>query len=120
MVYIVLWLATLSTFAVEDISRQAGGEGGTDSVVEYGGESALSFAPPPEGEGPQKYCVRITSYRRRLLDEDNLCEKFHVDTLRYVGLLPNDKPNEVRILVRQEKIKTEEPERTIIEIWTKD
>jgi len=30
----------------------------------------------------QRFLVRVVSVRKRLLDEDNLCEKFHVDLLR--------------------------------------
>lgn len=61
-----------------------------------------------------KYVVRITSYRTRLLDEDNLAEKYHVDACRYAGLLPSDAPDKTTIQVRQIKVRKEEECRTEI------
>lgn len=63
-----------------------------------------------------KFLVRVTSFRRRLLDEDNLCEKYHVDCARYAGLLPGDDPSQARIETRQEKVRSKEEERTEIVI----
>lgn len=60
--------------------------------------------------------VRVTSYRRRLLDEDNLCEKFHVDCCRYAGILSSDAPDKTHITVSQVKVKTTAEERTEITI----
>lgn len=60
--------------------------------------------------------VRVTSCRRRLLDEDNLCEKYHVDLLRYSGILPSDEPGKTKIEVSQVKVGSKDPERTEIEI----
>ena len=60
--------------------------------------------------------VRVTSVRKRLLDEDNLCEKFHVDCCRYAGLIRNDSPGEAKIEVAQRKAAKGEAEKVIIEI----
>lgn len=65
---------------------------------------------------PRKFLVRVTSFRRRLLDEDNLCEKYHVDCCRYSGLLAEDAPGQARIVTSQEKVSRKEDERTEIEI----
>ncbi len=62
------------------------------------------------------YVVRVTSYRTRLLDEDNLCEKYHVDGCRYAGLLPSDAPAKARIIVTQKKVATKKQEKTLITI----
>lgn len=62
------------------------------------------------------FFIRVTSFRRRLLDEDNLCEKFHVDLCRYVGVLPDDSAAKARIVTTQEKVSRAEEERTEIEI----
>lgn len=59
-----------------------------------------------------KYLVRITSYRRRLLDVDNLAEKYHVDALRYAGLLPSDAPNSCSIETSQIKVQKKDQECT--------
>lgn len=64
----------------------------------------------------QRFLVRVTSRRRRLLDEDNLCEKYHVDLLRYAGLIPDDAPDKVKIEVGQVKVGSKEPEEVVIEI----
>lgn len=60
--------------------------------------------------------VRITSVRRRLIDEDNICEKFIIDGLRYAGLLLSDAPDKTHIQTSQRKCKKEEFEHTEIEI----
>jgi hypothetical protein len=63
-----------------------------------------------------KFSVRVTSFRHRLLDEDNICAKYHVDLCRYAGILPSDAPATTRIQATQEKIRSEEKEYTLIEI----
>lgn len=69
-----------------------------------------------EGSNPVRFLVRVTSFRIRLLDEDNLCEKYHVDCCRYAGVLPDDAPAQTRIEVRQEKVRSKEQERIEIAI----
>lgn len=61
-----------------------------------------------------KFFVRVVSFRRRLLDEDNLCEKFHVDCVRYAAIIPSDAPGRCRIVTTQEKVRSKEEERTEI------
>jgi len=60
--------------------------------------------------------VVVTSFRRRLLDEDNLAVKWHVDALRYAGILYQDSPDRVSIKANQIKVKSKEEERTEITI----
>lgn len=55
--------------------------------------------------------------RVRLLDEDNLCEKYHVDCCRYAGLIPDDAPSLVRIQTLQRKARRGEAEHTQVEIY---
>ena len=62
--------------------------------------------------------VVVTSYRTRLLDEDNLCEKYVVDCCRYAGVLAADSPGQTKIEVRQEKVGKGEPEFTRVQIFT--
>ncbi|PTY03317.1 hypothetical protein DB346_05405 [Verrucomicrobia bacterium LW23] len=65
--------------------------------------------------GCQRYRVRIISHRRRLLDQDNACAKYHIDSLRYAGLLPNDAPALCRIEpVEQIQVATEAEEKTVV------
>lgn len=65
------------------------------------------------------FLVRVTSVRRRLLDDDNLCEKYLVDALRYSGLLPGDSPRTTRIETGQRQAKEGEDEHTLVEIFTR-
>jgi hypothetical protein len=60
--------------------------------------------------------VRVVSYRRRLLDEDNLSEKYFVDCCRYAGLIPGDGPEQTKIEVSQVKVVRKEEERTQLTI----
>lgn len=69
-----------------------------------------------EGTG-KRILVRVTSVRKRLLDEDNLCEKYHIDLCRYAGILPSDAPGETKIETTQRKAGKEEQEHTLIEVF---
>ena len=70
-----------------------------------------------EGRSSERFLVCVTSVRKRLLDEDNLCEKFHVDLCRYAGCIPSDAPECAKIEVSQRKAKRGEIEHTVIEIY---
>lgn len=65
----------------------------------------------------QRLLVRVTSVRTRLLDEDNLCEKYAVDLCRYAGILPDDSPDKIKIQVCQRKAGKGNQEQVIIEIY---
>jgi len=70
-----------------------------------------------EGRNRQRVLVRVTSIRSRLLDEDNLCEKYHVDLLRYAGVISGDSAAEVKIETGQRKVQKGEVERIVIEVY---
>lgn len=67
-------------------------------------------------ENPRCRILRITSYRTRLLDTDNLCPKYFVDALRYAGTIRDDSTKHIDLQVRQEKVKHRKEEKTVIEI----
>jgi len=67
-----------------------------------------------EAPNTGRFRVRITGYRRRLLDPDNLCAKYFVDCLRYAGLIPNDREQDITLEVGQIKVAKKENERTEI------
>lgn len=77
----------------------------------------LDDYPPDQGGDSAKYLVRITSIRNCLLDEDNLCEKFHVDCLRYAGIIPSDAPDTTHIETTQRRCAQGEEEKTLIEVF---
>jgi Holliday junction resolvase RusA-like endonuclease len=69
-----------------------------------------------QGSDTARFLIRVTSFRRRLLDEDNLCEKYVVDCCRYAGFIPDDAPGATHIETRQEKVGSKAEERTEISI----
>jgi len=96
-----------------------------DNHTERAGEAAklernLRNGPLAKSEAekgnPERVLVRVTSVRRRLIDEDNLAEKYHVDCCRYAGLIHGDEPDQTKIEVCQRKAEKDEAEHTIIEI----
>ena len=72
-------------------------------------------AAPREEAHPSRVTVRLVSYRKRLLDPDNLAggAKYFIDALRYEGLIPGDAPDQIDLQISQVKCKDE---RTEIEI----
>ena len=78
--------------------------------------AALGQSEAQKGD-PSFFLVRITSVRKRLLDEDNLSEKYHVDCCRYAGIIPGDAPHQIKIETRQRKADKGEVEETIVEIY---
>jgi len=65
---------------------------------------------------PRFYLVRVTSVRSRLIDTDNLVPKWHIDALRYAGILPSDAPDKARIETSQRKAKDGEAPHTQIQV----
>jgi hypothetical protein len=69
-----------------------------------------------EAGDTSRFHVRVVSFRRKLCDPDNLCPKYFIDCLRYAEIIPDDRPQDITLEVRQEKVKRKEDERTDIEI----
>lgn len=97
---------------------------GANNAHDTGPLAIVERNPRPRALGPRKakkgdsgvFLVGVKAFRRRLLDEDNLCEKFHVDCCRYAGLLPSDAAGKARITTTQEKVTRDEDERVEITI----
>lgn len=87
-----------------------------DAPVERHLGHAPLEASQVQGGATGRVLVRVTSIRRRLADEDGLCEKYHVDCCRYAGLLRDDSPEQTEIQTRQRKAAKGEEEHTLIEI----
>lgn len=66
---------------------------------------------------PVRRLVRITTCRRRLLDDDNPFPKYFVDALRYAGILFDDSPAWAQIEVVQKLVRGWDAERTEIEVF---
>jgi Holliday junction resolvase RusA-like endonuclease len=65
---------------------------------------------------PGRISVIITSNRKRLLDQDNLCVKYFLDCLRYAGVIPDDNPQAIDLQIRQIKVSKGQKEFTRIEV----
>jgi len=59
--------------------------------------------------------VRITVFRKRLVDPCNAGQKYIVDCLRYSGILVDDREQDIALEIRQEKTRGEEE--TLIELF---
>jgi len=81
------------------------------------GDGAVGKVPVQKGTG-RKFFIRVTAIRTRLLDWDNLCEKYHVDLLRYASAgVFGDSPATTQIEVRQEKAQAGEREEVRLEVF---
>lgn len=56
----------------------------------------------------------IVSYRQKLLDPDNLTVKYFVDSLRYSGIIPDDRQEDIHLTVSQKKVAHKVDEKTEI------
>ena len=58
---------------------------------------------PQDQEGYSGRCIcRFTQYRVRTLDPDNAVVKYHIDALRYAGVLREDTRKEVKLEIMPE------------------
>ena len=87
------------------------------AIMERDTRNAALEPDEVQGGPRQSILVRVTSIRKRLLDEDNLCEKYHVDLCRYAGVISGDEAGQTKIEVAQRKAAKGETEKTIIEVF---
>ena len=82
------------------------------SMAETGGEIGH------ESKGNPRHRVRIVSRRVRLCDPDNLVGgvKHVLDALRLATIIPEDNPEEIRLEVSQEKVRSYAKEETWVEV----
>jgi hypothetical protein len=87
------------------------------AVVERRADVKQVGPTPIQEANHERIIVRCCSVRKRLLDEDNMCEKFIVDALRYCGIIADDRPATTKIEVTQRKCGPGEEEHVIVEIF---
>lgn len=90
---------------------------GTPAIMEPNPSNATLDSLQVQERPSQRFLVRVTSIRKRLIDEDNLCEKYIVDLCRYAGVIPNDEAGQTQITVYQKKAGKGCAEETRIEIF---
>ena len=94
------------------------GNAGKVAKLESDPGNAPLEANKVKGQHRGRVLVRVTTRRKILLDEDNLCEKYHVDLCRYAGVLSDDAPERTKIEVHQTKCRKGEQEEITIEVFT--
>lgn len=87
----------------------------TSAMERDSSDAPLATGQVQEGANG-RILIRVTSIRRRLADEDGLCEKYMVDCCRYAGLVLDDAPGICKIETTQRKAAKGEAERTEIAI----
>jgi hypothetical protein len=110
-------LASAPPAAPNSYDNQTDRAGEAAKLERNSGNGPLAKSEAEKGN-PERVLVRVTSVRKRLIDEDNLAEKYHVDCCRYAGLIHGDEPSKTKIEVCQRKAAKDEAEHTIIEITT--
>ena len=78
--------------------------------------SALGCSNGREEKGVERVSVKFTSYRRRLLDDDNIPGGFKdlLDGLKHAHLIHDDSPKFITLQTGQVKVQTRKEERTEI------
>ena len=84
-------------------------------------EHAVSNGPLATGQAQKaatgRVHIRFVSTRKRLLDPDNLSEKWALDCLRYLGVIQGDEPDKITLETTQPKAAKGEEEHTLIEVF---
>jgi hypothetical protein len=100
-----------------EVDIQPDGAGSVAELERHPGNGAVGKVPIQKAVG-RRFHVRVTAIRTRLLDWDNLCEKYHVDLLRYAsGGVFGDGPATTTIEVCQQKAQGGEPEEVRLEVF---
>jgi len=71
---------------------------------------------PIETHTTSRVHIRFESVRKRLLDPDNICEKWTLDCLRYIGVIRGDEPDKITLETTQRRASKGEEEHTEITI----
>ena len=87
-----------------------------DAVLERNQPDEFLAEDAGKGLEPRRRRVRFTSFRVRLCDERNLCDKHYTDALVRAGILFDDSPDWAEVEVRQEKVEHWHDERIQIDI----
>lgn len=89
---------------------------GPVAIVERTAGGEPLEAPQDKETHSGRVHIRFTSVRKRLLDPDNLSEKYLLDCLRYAGAIRGDEPEKITLETTQRKAAKGEAEHTMIEI----
>ena len=102
-----------------DYGKPYADDSGADAALERNSCNAPLEKKKIQGRTGASFLVRVTSVRKRLADEDGLCEKYFVDLCRYAGIIFDDAPGVCKIETSQRKVEKSEEEHTLIEIFNR-
>lgn len=88
----------------------------TTTILESNPGNAPLATEKVQRSAGSRFLVRVTTRRKRLIDESNLCYKYHEDLCRYAGALPSDAPEVTHSEVSQTKCRKGEPEEITITV----
>jgi hypothetical protein len=98
-----------------DLSRPHFSSGSAPVLEPTPSDGALGAAQV-QATDPASFRVCVVSVRKRLLDEDNLSEKYLIDLCRYSRIIPDDCPEKTKIETSQRKCGKDEPEHVEITV----
>lgn len=90
---------------------------GPTAVVERSPKAKPLAANQIKAQGPERLRIVFVSVRKRLLDPDNVCEKWMLDALRFVGAICGDEPDKIALETTQRKARKGEVEHTEITVY---
>lgn len=104
--------------ATESTIRRNVDAAGQPSPAQPQHDSLQRLAGPatPETRHPAQCLVRVESRRVRLQDPDNAVVKWHIDALRYAGVIPDDTSAHIQLSISQTKVATKAEEGTLIHL----
>lgn len=99
------------------MAKPKGNTAEVHSGVQKAGDVRPGGGPLPQLQTFGRVVILVTDYRIRLLDEDNLNQKKEIDCLRFAQFIPSDRPEDVKLFVRQKKVTDHAEVRTEIELY---
>jgi len=87
---------------------------GTPAKLEQNTRHGTLAEKPTETHTTGRVHIRFESVRKRLLDPDNISEKWTLDCLRYIGVIRGDEPDKITLETTQRKAAKNEAEHTQI------
>jgi hypothetical protein len=87
---------------------------GTIAKLEQNTRHGSLAKKPIETHTASRVHIRFESVRKRLLDPDNICEKWTLDCLRYIGVIRGDEPDKITLETTQRRASKNEEEHTEI------
>lgn len=89
-----------------------------DSKPKQDAEKPLGGKTKRQGTGDGRIIVRLCSYRVKPLDLDNAYGggKNLLDCVKEIHLIPDDNPEEIRLIVDQKRVEHYNQEKTLLEI----